>query len=139
MRKKVFGRKLSREKDTRLALFRSLTSALVSNGAVRTTYAKAKAIQPFVESLVSLAKTNTPFARRLVLACLGNNRKAQELIFSKVAPGFSRVSGFTKITRLPSRRGDRSEMVRLEWSEKINLGGRDKSKKETQEKKKKRE
>jgi len=120
MKKKVFGRKLSREKDTRLALFRSLMRALVLNGKIKTTKAKAKAIQKSLEKLINLAKKGTLAARRRVYSRLGNDRKTADLIFGTILPAFSaKKSGFTRIINLPERRGDLAKMVRLEWSEEI--------------------
>jgi large subunit ribosomal protein L17 len=120
MKKRVFGRQLSRERDTRRALFRSLIRALVSNGKIKTTKAKAKAIQGKIDTLVSLGKKKDISARRRVYAILGNDRKTTDFIFGKIASVFSdRKSGFTRIINLPRRLGDQAEMVRLEWSSEI--------------------
>lgn len=116
MRKRVFGRQLSRERDSRRALFRSLVKSLVENGSINTTRAKAKAVQPFVDKLVNLGKKDTVDTRRKIYAKLGNDRKTADAIAAKVASGFKkRKSGFTRIINLPQRRGDLAKMVRLEW------------------------
>jgi large subunit ribosomal protein L17 len=138
MNKHVFGRKLSRSRPSREALFSSLIRALILSGKIETTRAKAKAIQGKVERALTLAKKATLSGRRRVLAELDNDRKVCDLLFQKIAPAFSgRNSGFTRIVSLPARRGDRAKMVRMEWVEKITFEAvkkeskDDKSKKET--------
>lgn len=116
MKKRVFGRQLSRERDSRRALFRSLIRALVFNGKIVTTRAKAKAIQGEAESLVTLAKNGSVAAKRRALSRVGNDRSIAEYIYKSVVPALSeRKSGFTKLTSLPQRVGDRAKIVRLEW------------------------
>lgn len=120
MRKMVFGRQFSRGRKGRIALLRSLVRAIVLNGKIITTKAKAKAIQKDIDKYIKKAKENTVAARRKVLAEMGNDKETVNAIFMKVSPSFmERKSGFTKITLLPQRKGDASKMVRLEWSGKI--------------------
>ena len=134
MRKLVFGRHLSRSRKSRIALFRSLIRALTISGKIVTTKAKAKAIIPQVDKLITAAKKNSVSARRRVLSELGNDRKTTDLLFLKVVPAFSnRTSGFTRIILLPARQGDSAQMVRLEWSDVVET--KEKPKKETVEKK----
>ncbi|MBI4153512.1 50S ribosomal protein L17 [Candidatus Woesebacteria bacterium] len=122
MRKMVFGRHLSRGRGSRIALFRSLIRALVASGKIVTTRAKAKAIIPLIDKLITTAKKNSLSGRRKVLSRLGNDRETTDLIFLKVLPSFSnRSSGFTRIVLLPSRPGDSAQMARLEWSETIEM------------------
>lgn len=122
MRKKVFGRKLSRDRGSREALFRSLVKAFVEHGVMVTTKAKAKAVQPMIENLVSAAKTKNVAVVRRVSAFLANDKKTVGNLFGKIAEVFkNRNGGFTKITNLPRRLGDFAEMVRIEWSEKVEL------------------
>ncbi|KKT67147.1 MAG: 50S ribosomal protein L17 [Candidatus Woesebacteria bacterium GW2011_GWA2_44_33] len=133
MRKMVFGRHLSRSRKSRIALFRSLIRALTISGKIVTTRAKAKAIIPQIDKIVTAAKKNSLSARRRVLASLGNDRSTTDLIFLKVVPALpNRTSGFTRMVLLPARRGDKAQMVRLEWSEIIEM--KEKPKKETKEK-----
>lgn len=120
MRKKVFGRHLSRGRKARRALFRSLIRALALYGKITTTKAKAYAIVGEIDKIIGLAKENSLAARQRILINLGNDRKTTDLLFKKIAPVFKeRKSGFTKLTPLPVRRGDAAEMTRIEWSEKI--------------------
>lgn len=122
MRKKVFGKKLSRDYGSRRALARSLIRALILHGTIKTTKAKAKAIQPEVEKMVTLAKKGGIPQRRQVYAMLGGDRKITDGLFGKVAPAFiNRLSGYTRIVNLPQRQGDAAKMARLEWSQKIEI------------------
>lgn len=122
MKKKVFGRKLSRSRPTREALFASLAQALIQNGKIETTRAKAKAVVPSVEKMVTLARKGGVSARRNVLAQLDNSGRETDILFSSVAKAFlNKNSGFTRIISLPRRKGDNAEMVRLEWTEKIEV------------------
>lgn len=120
MRKKIFGRKFSRERDTRRALFRSLVRALVEHGQIKTTKAKAKAIKPLIERLVRDAKKKDTTHKRKVFAALGNDKVTARKIFQMADKLFlKRESGFVKTINLPKRRGDNAEMVRLEFVEKL--------------------
>jgi len=119
MRKKVFGRKLSRSRKARRALIKSLIKALIVSGGISTTKAKAKTIQGQIDKLVTLAKKNDLSSRRKVLSFLGNDRELTDRLFLKIVPSFKdRKSGFTRLILLPRRKGDNAEMVRLEWTDK---------------------
>lgn len=122
MHKKVFGKQLSRETGSRQALFRALIRAFVANGKMETTKAKAKAVQPAVERLVALSKTKDVSKVRQVSAYLANDRVTTDRMFEVIGKAFkSRNGGFTRIINLPRRLGDNAEMVRMEWTEKIEL------------------
>lgn len=110
---------MSRARKGRTALIRSLLKALIVNGKIVTTKAKAKAIQGQADILVTLVRKNTLSGRRRAVAFLGNDRKVSDFLFSKLVPSFKeRESGFTRMILLPRRRGDQAEMVSLEWVEK---------------------
>lgn len=122
MNKKVFGRKLSRSRPAREALFASLAMALIKNGKIVTTRAKAKAVVPSVEKLVTLAKKGDVASRRIALARLDNRREVTNMLFGGVAKAFSgKTSGFTRIVSLPRRVGDNAEVSRIEWTEKVEF------------------
>lgn len=122
MRKKVFGRKLSRNRKSRTALFRSLVRAFVENGKMTTTKAKSKAVQPMIERFVSMAKTGDVATLRRLYANLGNDRKTLETLSKNVAGVFKDVKGgYTKMINLPRRLGDNAEMVRMEWSKAVEM------------------
>lgn len=117
MRHRIAGKKLNRAVKPRRALFRSLVASLVNHGSIETSLAKAKAIRPLVDKLVTRAKKPGLTAHRQVQAFIQNQELVQKLV-RDLAPNFKRNSGFTKITRLPIKRSDSSLMVRIEWSEK---------------------
>ncbi len=120
MIKKVFGRKLGRGRAAREALFASLTRAIVLNGKISTTKAKAKAVQGDVEKVVTLARKGTLSARRQALSMLDNSKETVDKLFSQIAESFkNRNSGFTRIINLVPRKGDNTSMARLEWTEQI--------------------
>jgi large subunit ribosomal protein L17 len=122
MRKKVFGRKLSRDRGSRTALFRSLVRAMVERGKIVTTKAKAKAVQPMLEKLVSVSKTKDVAVIRRTFAYLGNDKKTIGMLFGQISESFKdRKGGFTRLINLPRRRGDSAEMSRIEWTEKIEV------------------
>lgn len=117
MKKRIFGRQLSRESDTRRALFRSLIRALVINGKIQTSKAKAKAFQGVAEGLITLGKRKDVSARRKLYSILANDRDIADFVVTKIVPVFiEKDSGFTRLINLPRRVGDNSQMVRLEWS-----------------------
>jgi large subunit ribosomal protein L17 len=122
MNKRVFGRKLSRSRPAREALFASLSQALIKNGKIVTTRAKAKAVISSIEKMVTMAKSGTISARRQVMSNLDNKKEAAEVLFQKVAKAFTnKNSGFVRIISLPRRVGDNAQMVRMEWTEKVEV------------------
>jgi len=136
MNKKVFGKKLSRSRPSREALFVSLARAMFLNGKIVTTRAKAKAVQGNLEKFVTLAKKGDLNARRRILASLDNSRDVVDILFRKVAPAFlARTSGYTRLVSLPRRKGDNAKMMRIEWTEKITNNEELKSKSEKVSKK----
>ena len=142
MQKRVKGKKLSRSRTARDALYRSLTRELVRHGKITTTTAKAKGVQIYIEKLTSIARKGGLSDRRRVLAKLANDKVTTDILF-KLASGFKRESGFTRIIALPKRRGDAADISRLEWTdlagieEKSKNDGKKKSSKKEKEKEKK--
>jgi large subunit ribosomal protein L17 len=129
MKKKVYGRKLSRGLNARKALFRALIRAIVMYGSIETTKAKAKSVQADIDKLVTLAKAGGLNERRRIFAYLGNDRKTTDMLIETVKNSFSsRNSGFTRIVKLPSRKGDRAELARLEWTDKVKVDEKKSSK-----------
>ena len=94
-------RKLGRVRKVRVALLRSLARALILNGQIETSVAKAKELRPFVEKLVTIARKNTVVSRRIVEARLGNDKEASKKLHEQVAPNFiNRAGGYTRIVKL---------------------------------------
>ncbi|MBI3397538.1 50S ribosomal protein L17 [Candidatus Woesebacteria bacterium] len=132
MRKQVFGRHLSREHSTRIALFRSLIRAIVVSGQIVTTKAKAKAVLPTLEKVINLSKNDSSILRRKVLRELGNDKETMEKLFKSVGPLFkSRNGGYSRIVLLTKRVGDKADMVRLELTEKLVVAPKKEEKKST--------
>jgi len=116
MRNKVYGRRLSRSRSARKALFRSQVRALVLNGKISTTKAKAKALQPEIDKIMNLVSKGDHLAKRAVLSRLGNDRETMDDLFGKYKDlAKSRKSGFSRISKHPLRKGDRAETVSLEF------------------------
>lgn len=96
--------KLGVKPQHRKALVQGLAMELIIHGKIRTTETKAKAIKPFVEKLVTLAKVDSIANRRLAFTKL-NNKEAVSALFSTVAPKFrQRPGGYTRILKLSEGR-----------------------------------
>jgi large subunit ribosomal protein L17 len=118
MRKRVFGRNLGRSRGARKALFRSLIRALVISGSIETTLAKAKAVRPEVEKIMTLVREGSLAARRRVLGKLGDDKETAKKLFKTYGSiAKKRKSGFVRLTELPPRSGDNARMAKLEWTE----------------------
>ena len=109
------GKKLGRDSAHRKALYANLACALIEHGRIKTTEAKAKAVKPEVEKLITLAKRGDLHARRQALAALGQDKFVVYKLFEEVAPRYAdRPGGYTRILKLGPRRSDATEMVFLE-------------------------
>ena len=107
--------KLSRPAAHRRALMANLSKQLIEHERIKTTQAKAKAVKPEVEQLITLAKRGDLHARRQALAALHNDKFAVHKLFEEVAPRYAeRPGGYTRIVKLGPRRSDSTEMVYLE-------------------------
>jgi large subunit ribosomal protein L17 len=114
MRHRRAGKKLGRDSAHRKALYSNLAGALIEHGRIKTTVAKAKAVKPFAEQMITLGKRGDLHARRLALAELRSQDVVHQL-FAEVAPRFAeRQGGYTRIVKLAPRNGDAAEMVYLE-------------------------
>ncbi len=115
MRHLKAGRKLGRNASHRLALMRNLTRALIEHERIITTVEKAKAVRPFVEKLITLAKKGNLHARRLALSRLPD-RDAVNKLFTDLGPRFQdRPGGYTRIIKRHERRlGDAGRTAFLE-------------------------
>jgi large subunit ribosomal protein L17 len=114
MRHRKSGRKLGRFKEHREALIRNLMIALIEHRKIQTTLAKAKTVQPEIEHLLSLAREDTPHARRMALSRLASKKAMRELFAFAPEQYAGRSSGFTRITKIGPRQGDAAEMAQLE-------------------------
>lgn len=113
MRHRLSGKKLSRTKNQRKALFKSLISSLVTHGRIKTTEARAKAVKRLADRLITKAKTGGLHGRRQVAVILHDKKVVNRLV-DEIAPRFlHRPGGFTRILRLGPRKGDQAMMVEL--------------------------
>lgn len=114
MRHQNAVKSLDRSRGGRKALLRTQTISVVLRGHIRTTKAKAKVTQAFVERLITRAKVNTEATRRYLLANL-NHIGATNRLMKAIAPAaMKRQGGYTRITKLGFRKGDAAELVQLE-------------------------
>jgi large subunit ribosomal protein L17 len=115
MRHARAGKKLGRDSAHRKALYSNLAGALIQHGRIKTTEAKAKAVKPYAEKMVTLGKRGDLHARRQAMAELRSNDIVHHL-FLNVAPRFAeRNGGYTRIVKLGPRPGDAAPMVLLEF------------------------
>ena len=115
MRHRKTRHKLGRSPAHRKALLRNLCKEVIDHERIRTTEAKAKAVKPEVEKLITLAKRGDLHARRQALATLGQDKFVVYKLFEEVAPRYAaRSGGYTRILKLGPRRSDSTEMVFLE-------------------------
>lgn len=116
MRHHKKGRTFGRVKGQQVALLRSLTRSLVLHGSIKTTLAKAKGMRPFVEKLVTLAKSDTIASRRGIAARLGNATETAAKLHGEIAPRYkNRFGGYTRITRLGKTGARRAETAKIEF------------------------
>src|SRR3712207_5633898 len=114
MRHAKAGRALRRTSEQKLALMRNLATSLIEQGAIETTEAKAKELRPFVEKLITKAKSGTLHARRLAGRHV-QKREAADKLFQQIGPQFAaRQGGYTRILKTGFRKGDGAEMARIE-------------------------
>jgi large subunit ribosomal protein L17 len=115
MRHRKTRHKLSRDSSHRRALLRNLSREVIEHERIETSQAKAKAVKPEVEKLITLAKRGDLHARRQALSALGQDKFVVHKLFEEVAPRYSeRAGGYTRIVKLGPRRSDSTEMVYLE-------------------------
>jgi large subunit ribosomal protein L17 len=120
MRHKIKTVKLGRSQSHRDALLANQAISLIEHSRIQTTLAKAKAVRPFAEKLVTLAKSGTLHDRRTALALLQNNStrtaKAVSKLFTEIGPRCAaRNGGYCRIIKLGERKSDSAPIAILEW------------------------
>ena len=107
--------KLGRTADHRRALLANQVCSLIEHQRIKTTLAKAKAVRPLAERMVTLGKNGSIHARRTALATL-RQKSAVKKLFDDVAPrSAERNGGYTRIVRLGQRKSDSAAMAFIEW------------------------
>ncbi len=115
MRHQKTRNKLSRDSAHRKSLLMNLTKEVIEHERIKTSEAKAKAVKPEIEKLITLAKRGDLHARRQALSALSQDKFAVHKLFAEVAPRYAeRPGGYTRILKLGPRRSDATEMVYLE-------------------------
>jgi large subunit ribosomal protein L17 len=115
MRHRVKTVKLQRDASHRNAMLSNLVCSLIEHRRIRTTLAKAKALRPVAEKLLTLGKRGDLHAIRLAVAKLHSKTHVKTL-FEVIAPASKeREGGYTRITKLGQRRSDSAPMAFIEW------------------------
>jgi large subunit ribosomal protein L17 len=95
----------------------NLATALFEHGAITTTEARAKRVQPLAERMITFAKRGDLHARRQVMTVI-RDKSVVHLLFTEVGPRFAtRPGGYTRITRIGPRKGDNAPMAVIELCE----------------------
>jgi|SRR5215831_1153353 len=107
--------KLGRKPEHRKALLVNQVCSLIEHQRIKTTLAKAKAVRPLAEHMVTLGKNGSIHARRTALATLRQKRAVKKL-FDDIAPrSAERNGGYTRIVKLGQRKSDSAPMAFIEW------------------------
>ena len=115
MRHQKTRNKLSRDSAHRKALLMNLSKEIIEHERIETTQAKAKAVKPEIEKLITLAKRGDLHARRQALSTLSQDKFAVHKLFAELAPRYAeRPGGYTRILKLGPRHGDNAPMARIE-------------------------
>ena len=110
-------KKMGRTASHRRATLRNMATALFRHERIETTTAKAKALRPYAERLITLAKRGDLHARRQASAKV-QDREVLGKLFDELGPRFSqRPGGYTRILKLGARKGDAAEMALIELVE----------------------
>jgi large subunit ribosomal protein L17 len=114
MRHKMAGRTLGRSSAHRKALYRNLVTDLLKHEKITTSEAKAKEIRSLAEQMITLGKKGELPSRRKALSFI-LDEKITDKLFAELAPRYAeRQGGYTRITKLGPRQGDRAPMVQIE-------------------------
>ena len=115
MRHHRSGKKLGRDASHRKALYANLAGALIEHGRIKTTEAKAKAVRPIAEQMITLGRRGGVHNYRQALAFLRSQNVVHKL-FNEVGPRFAdRDGGYLRIVKLGPRPGDAAAMAYLEF------------------------
>ena len=107
--------KLGRTAEHRKALLANQVCSLIEHQRIKTTLAKAKAVRPLAEKMVTLGKQGSVHARRMAFAVL-RQKNAVKKLFDDIAPrSAERNGGYTRIIRLGLRKSDAAKVALIEW------------------------
>jgi len=109
------GKILDRKKEPRKALLRNLATNLILYEKIKTTEAKAKALKPIIEKLITKGKAGDLHARRELMKYL-YLENAVKKVLEDLSPRYKeRKGGYTRIIKLGSRQGDAAKIVQIEF------------------------
>lgn len=114
MRHKIKGKTLDRKKEPRELMLRNLASSILLYEKVKTTEAKAKAVRPLVERMITMAKNGNLVSRRQLIKVLLQKlavKKSMEVLGERYK---TRAGGYTRIIKLGARQGDGAKIVQIE-------------------------
>ncbi len=115
MRHQKQRNKLSRDSAHRRSLLRNLCREVIQHERITTSEAKAKAVKPKLEKLITLGKRGDLHARRQALSELSQDKFLVHKLFEEIAPRYAeRPGGYARIVKLGPRKSDSTEMVFLE-------------------------
>src|ERR1700675_4274829 len=107
--------RLGRKAEHRKALLANQVCSLIEHRRIKTTLAKAKAVRPIAEKMVTLGKNGSLHARRTAFATL-RQKNAVKKLFADIAPrSTDRNGGYTRIVKLGRRKSDSAPMAFIEW------------------------
>ena len=113
--------KLGRTAEHRKALLANQVCSLIEHQRIKTTLAKAKAVRPLAERMVTLGKNGSIHARRTALATL-RQKNAVKKLFHDIAPrSAERNGGYTRIVKLGQRKSDSAPMAFIEWVDMVEV------------------
>jgi len=115
MRHRKTKNKFGRRTIPRKSLMRSLAVSLVKHGKIKTTQAKAKAVRPFVEKLITLAKDEKLANRRILLSKLNDEVAVRKILTNYGKKYKKRPGGYLRISKLGKRQGDGAETAIIEF------------------------
>ncbi len=111
------GPRLASSPSHERLMLANLATALFEHGAITTTEARAKRVQPLAERMITFAKRGDLHARRQVMTVI-RDKSVVHLLFTEVGPRFAtRPGGYTRITRIGPRKGDNAPMAVIELCE----------------------
>lgn len=106
-------RKFGRVTKVRNALYKSLATALIEHGKIKTTVAKAKSLSSHFDKMITTAKKQTLASRRALQSEIGD--KAVKKLITEITPVFEgKKGGYTRVIRLGQRQSDGAEMALIE-------------------------
>lgn len=110
------GKKFGRKRDQRRQLFRSLARSIILHERISTTEARAKAVRPYLEKLVTRAKTDTLPNRRLLLAELHNDSATVQKLITTLGTRYAeRKGGYVRILKVTPRQGSGRSSAIIEF------------------------